>query len=131
MIRRLLDRLGLRRQNSLPSAVSGSPGAGDLYSVVTDDSRYGVMKVLAVDGRGVHARLYVQRFNARPHAAALGELSLASFTPDGANPFSIGHMPLSHQSFADWRPEFITRAPVGDEEVEGYRMWQDAGGGYF
>jgi hypothetical protein len=131
MIRRLLDTLGFRRQTSMPTPAGMSPGAGDLFSVVTDDGRYGVMKVLAVDERGVHARLYVQRFDQRPQLAGLGELSLAPFTPDGSNPFSIGHVPLSHQSFAGWRPQLITRARVDEEELDGYRTWQDGEGGYF
>jgi hypothetical protein len=105
---------------------------GDLVSVITDAGRFAVMKVLAADAGGVHVRLYVQRFDRRPGPAGLGELSTAPFGPGHDHPFSIGHLPLSHASFATWQPELITRGPaVTEEELDGYRMWQDANGGYF
>jgi hypothetical protein len=82
---------------------------GDLVSVVTDEG-FGVVKVLAADEHGVHAR---------------------PFGPEH-KPFSIGHMPLSHASFAGWAPQLIRRGePVAEEELDGYRMWQEAEGGYF
>jgi hypothetical protein len=105
---------------------------GDLVSVVTDDGSFGVIKVLATDEGGVHARLYVQRFDRRPLPDELGELSTAPFGPEHGNPFSIGHMPLSHTSFGGWQPELIVRGTgVAEEELEGYRMWQEAEAGYF
>jgi len=105
--------------------------AGDVVTVTCDDGLFGVMKVLAVDGHGVHARLYVQRFDRRPITAGLGELSTAPFGPDYDNPLSIGHMPLTYEAFAGWQPSPLYREPVLDEELEGYRMWQEADGGYF
>jgi hypothetical protein len=78
--------------------------AGDVVTVTCDDGLFGVMKVLAVDGHGVHARLYVQRFDRRPITAGLGELSTAPFGPDYDNPLSIGHMPLTYEAFAGWQP---------------------------
>jgi len=91
-----------------------------------------VAKILAADERGVHARLYVQRYDHRPAKEELSELSTAPFGPGHDNPFSIGHMPLSHGSFAGWDPRLISRdSPVEEEELEGYRMWQEAEAGYF
>ena len=127
---RLLDMLQVAPRRSKVSASSFEPG--DLVSVVTDDERFGVVKVLAVDRGGVHARLYVQRFEARPGAEEVGELSTAPFGPEYENPFSIGHMPLSHQTFAAWQPVLIRPgASVDEDELDGYRMWQDAEAGYF
>lgn len=83
--------------------------SGDLVSVITDDGLFGVAKILAADDGGVHARLYVQRFERRPQVGDLGELSTAPFDPEHDNPFSIGHIPLSHHSFGGWEPEIITR----------------------
>ncbi len=127
MIRKLLDVFRGGPRVSLPFR----PAAGQLLSVVTDDGGYGVMKLLAVDGAGVHARLYVQRFSAPPVAGDLTELTLAGFGPGHDNPFSIGHMPLSFQSFAGWRPQPIGEAVVASDELEGYHMWKEAKGGYF
>lgn len=104
---------------------------GDLLSVVMEEG-FAVVKVLATDSEGVHARLYVQRFAQRPARDDLGELTTAPFGAGHDNPFSIGHVPLSHQSFAGWQPELLARGElVAEEELEGYLMWQDAEGGYF
>ncbi len=119
-----------------PAGSDDAPGAakgfvaGDLVSVVTEEG-FGVVKVLAADEHGVHARLYVQRFRRRP-AGDVGALSIAPFGRAHKNPFSIGHMPLSHASFADWSPQLIRRGDrVTEQELDGYRMWQEAEAGYF
>jgi hypothetical protein len=105
---------------------------GDLVSVLCDDGLHGVVKVLAVDRQGVHARLYVQRFEQRPCQVEVRELSTAPFGQGHDNPFSIGHMPLSHAAFAAWQPQTLARGEaVAEEELEGYRTWQEAKGGYF
>jgi hypothetical protein len=131
MIRRLLDRLGFGTSRTATPHVTFRPVPGQLVSVLTDDGQIGVVKLLAVDEGGVHARLYVQRFRSRPREPELGELSTAPFGSGHDNPFSIGHMPLSHASFAGWAPEPICVREVADDELEGYRMWQDAEAGYF
>ncbi len=86
------------------------------------------MKGLAVDERRVHAQLRVQPFDERPQVAGSGELSIAPFTSDGSYPVSAGDIPLSRQSLVGWQPEFITNAPVRDEELEGYRISRDGDG---
>lgn len=113
-----------------PEAAPLRPAPGQLLSVVTEDG-IAVMKVLAVDAHGVHARLYAQRFAQRPKAPDLPELFLVPFGPEYNNPSSIGHMPLSHRSFEAWQPEVITTQAVDEEELDGYRMWEEANGGYF
>ena len=100
-------------------------------SVVAEDGGFGVIKILAVDDHGVHVRLYAQRFPHRPQLADLGNLDIAPCGPDDANPFSIGHMPLSFQSFGPWRPQVVGAEDVQEDELEGYQMWLEANGGYF
>jgi len=130
MIRRLLMLLGLA--SCTPSSGDPrTPQPGDLWSVKTDDGRYGVMKVLATDEGGVHVRLYSQRFDQRPASVNPSELALAPVGQGDATPFSIGHMPLSHHSFRGWEPELMSHGTVSEEELDGYRMWQEARGGYF
>ena len=130
LLQRILDTVRANSRQSTSAARAFH--AGDLVSVVTDDQQFGVVKVLAVDAGGVHARLYVQRWERRPTLEELGELSTAPFGPEHANPFSIGHMPLSHQTFVAWQPILITsRTSVDEDELEGYRMWQEAEAGYF
>jgi hypothetical protein len=100
-------------------------------SVSTDDGRYGVMKILAADEGGVHARFYVQRYPTRPDEQSVGELCLGAFGLEDDDPFSIGHLPLSYPAFAGWEPELMGHAPVSEEELDGFRMWEEARGGYF
>lgn len=130
MIRNLLILLGLVSCTS-SSSIPMKTQPGDLWSVKTDDGRYGVAKVLATDEGGVHVRLYSQRFEDRPATVNPSGLTLASFGRGDATPFSIGHLPLSHRSFQDWEPELVSHGTVSEEELEGYRMWQEAQGGYF
>ena len=87
------------------------------------------MKILAVDRTGIHVRLYVERFRNRPTQSEIPELTLAPFGPEYA--FSIGHIPLCYASFAAWNPRFICTRSVDENELDGYRMWVDAPGGYF
>ena len=131
MIRALLEAIGLGGRRAAADGLPVAPQPGDLWSVATGNGEYGVMKLLAVDAGGVHARLYVQRFRGRPTTVDPASLFTASFEPGSQNPFSIGHVPLSYESYHGWQPEFIGRGTVAEEELEGYRMWQDAQAGYF
>jgi hypothetical protein len=76
LIRRLLKAVGYSARRRESSSDKGF-AAGDIVSVVTEDGRFGVLKILVVDEGGVHARLYAQRFDERPKFADLGELSTA------------------------------------------------------
>ena len=129
MLRSLLRKLGLLRGTSAKAPASRSFHAGDLVSVVTSDGPFAVAKILAVDDVGVHIRLYAERFHQRPGAASVLQRSLGPNT-DG-RPFSAGHLPLTSESFARWGPSFIISEPVGHDELEGLRIWEEHRGGYF
>lgn len=105
---------------------------GDLASVATGDGEYGVVKLLATDAVGVHVRLYQQRFPDRPGVVDPTTLSLGASMFDQDVPFSIGHIPLRHEAFADWQPILLARGiGVEERELQGYRGWEEAEGGYF
>jgi hypothetical protein len=121
------------------------PTVGGLYSVVKNrQGTLGVIKVLALDDRAVHVRSYANSFDTRPDAVDPSSLTLGSGTPlvrhpDGSvtlprppqGPIGIGHLPISHATFRAWRPELMAVQPVVDDELDGYREWQAAGGGVF
>jgi hypothetical protein len=46
-------------------------------------------------------------------------------------PMGMGHLPISHRSFASWNAVFFQQLRVTDDELDGYRMWAEAKGGYF
>lgn len=105
--------------------------AGDLLSV-TAEGQFGVVKVLAIDAEGVHLRLYQERFDSRPLSVDGEMLTLGSMFAAPGEPFSIGHLPMSHASFAGWEPQLIrSDGMVGEHELEGYRGWKEAEGGYW
>jgi hypothetical protein len=100
---------------------------GGLYSVNDSEGTYRIAKVLALDEDAVHVRLYKNKFPSRPQTVDPSTLSLGSI--DDKDGFGMGHLPLSREGFANWQPVFISQTSVSEEELEGYRMWKEAGGG--
>lgn len=92
-----------------------------------------VAKLLHVDAGGVHVRLYSDRWAVCPPEVNPWALRLEPVNAEepGGHPFGIGHLPLSRSAFLARRPIFNRLAMRGGEELEGYRMWREAKGGYF
>jgi len=102
---------------------------GGLYSVVFDEHGYRVAKVLVVDEHAVHVRVYKQSFASRPAHIDPAALTLGRITdPDGVG---MGHLPMAEPEFRAWNPRLIQADTVSEEELEGYRAWQEANGGVF
>jgi len=119
----LLPSLGACGKSS-PDGLS----VGGLYSI-KDESDYKVVKILATDGGRVHVRIYKNKFSKRPETVDPSVLSLGAITDkDG---FGIGHLPLDRATFDAWMPRIIMQTAVTEEELEGYRMWKESGGGAF
>ncbi len=111
--------------------------AGAIYSIPGSlPDTFQVLKVLAVDEFGVHVRLYGNSFARRPTTVAPDLLDTSPFLSlapedDGQEwPLSVGHLPLLASTFAGMRAVYITSDDVTPEELEDYRDWQQAGGGY-
>lgn len=111
--------------------------AGAYYSVPGSTAgTYQVLKVLALDDYGVHVRLYGNAFAHRPATIAPELLETAPFfslTPEDAGqewPLSVGHLPLLVRTFIGMRPLYITHADITPDELDDYREWKEAGGGY-
>lgn len=100
------------------------PGA--LYSV-QGETRFRVVKVLAVEPQVVHIRMYKNKFDGRPERVELNTLSLG--TIHDAEGFGIGHLPIAAAEFAAWQPVFIQKGSLSKEELEGYEEWKRSGGG--
>jgi hypothetical protein len=104
-----------------------SPAAGELYSVETGDGTFSIVKVLAFEDGIVHIRLYKNRFATRPEQVDTSQLSLG--TIDDEDGFGVGHLPISVSDFTAWDPRFLLSEKVTEEELEGYRFWQEEAGG--
>jgi hypothetical protein len=103
--------------------------AGGLYTVKDGKGGFKIAKVLVAEKGMVHVRLYKNAFPARPATVAPADLSLGSIKDkDG---FGMGHLPLSLAAFTDWAPILLMESPVTEKELEGYKLWQEGGGGAF
>jgi len=102
---------------------------GGVYSINNGDGKYGVAKLLAYGDGICHVRIYAQKFESRPVTVDPSSLSLDKFdAPDGGG---LGHLPLREAGFLQWKPVFITKIAVTADELDGYNMWKDGGGGAF
>jgi len=117
-----------RRAEARAAALMGSLCPGSLVATRGDDG-FGVAKILAIDPGAVHIRLYQERFPALERVRLDLPRTLGSF--GGGKPFSVGHLPLSPQSFLSWQPVSVGFEPVTEDELEGYRIWQESQGGVF
>ena len=110
---------------------------GALYSVPgSEKATYQIVKVLLLDDFGVHVRLYGNGFSHRPATVAPDLLDTSPFfslAPEDAGqewPLSVGHLPLLARTFLGMHAVFIAQTDVETEELEDYREWKEAGGGY-
>lgn len=117
--------------SSPPESVRPELAEGGLYSHLDEDGRYGVLKVLKIDDGGVHLRLYSNRFAEHPSSVDESKLFMAGVNEQPPQPLGMGHIPVSRRSFSTWKIRLIQMSSVSDEELDGYRMWEEAQGGYF
>jgi hypothetical protein len=101
-------------------------GAGELCPVKSGDE-FGIVKVLVVANDLVYVRSYREKFRERPTGINPARLSLGSIKDPGG--FGLGHLPLSLSTFGSWRPVRIQNEPVTDDELDGFRAWQEYKGG--
>jgi hypothetical protein len=112
--------------DSAVSAEGVIPRKGAYYWCPADSA---VVKVLAIDEQGVHLRIYANHFPTKPESIRAEEMTLDSM--DGISPGGMGHIPLRLEGFILWEPQLIQEGTVEDDELEGYKIWQEAKGGYF
>jgi hypothetical protein len=105
-------------------AEQGGVNAGELFSIVDGGERGGfkIAKVLAVDEHAVHVRVYAERFDAQPQEAHSADLSLGTIHDEE---FGMGHLPIDPAEFRAWQPVLLGREVVVDDELAGYRIWQE------
>jgi hypothetical protein len=116
------------------------PSIGEMFASRGADGAFIVLKVLAVDPVAIHVRIYSNRYDEIP-AAPPRDLELLGLGPDLAarvrrgeridapGRLGIGHLPLSRNAFHEMRGRLIGVVPVRAEEMEGYEVWRQAGGG--
>ena len=103
---------------------------GGLYCTPGDNGGY-QLKILKVDQGGVHIRGYSNYFPTRPSQIDEKSLYLAGTDYKPPDILGLGHLPLSKETFASWKPVFIQLSTVTPEELDGYEEWKKGNGGYF
>jgi len=104
---------------------------GGLYYTRNENGSYSVLKVLKVDEQGVHARLYSNQFSSAPSKVDESSLFMAGVDRKPNETLGMGHAPLARKTFESWKATFFQQSTVKEEELEGYKMWLEAKGGYF
>jgi Zn-dependent protease len=104
---------------------------GGLYAVKVEDGAYQILKILKVDERGVHIRIYSNRFGAVPGAVEEASLFLAGVKGGSGEDVGVGHTALSRETFAAWGVQYVQLSTVSASDLEGYWEWLAAKGGYF
>jgi hypothetical protein len=118
--RRLIQKFENYR---LPDGLS----AGDICSIESGSGGFGIVKILDLEPGTVHIRLYKEKFASKPDLIDATGLSLGTVHDEDG--FGIGHLPLSARNFAHWEPMIIGHEEISPEELEGYNLWKESGGG--
>ena len=126
MLRRLFDALRGVRAGTAPGL-----HVGGLYAVPREAGAWTVLKILALDDVGVHVRTDSNVFPALPQAVDEAALYMQALHESDGGPLAMGHMPISHASFAGWGARFVQPSTVTPDELEGFEIWREAQGGYF
>ncbi|MFZ1280114.1 MAG: hypothetical protein WAR59_04710 [Ignavibacteriaceae bacterium] len=101
---------------------------GGLYSVNSENGKYGIIKVLVMDSNVVHIKIYANSFETRPIELDTSKLTLGTIHD---KEFGIGHMPIEKQELLRWEPRLIMHQSVSKEELKGYNLWKEENGGVF
>jgi hypothetical protein len=104
---------------------------GGLYVAPHSSGNFAPLKILKVDERGVHIRIYSNVYPAPPAHIEESSLYMAGVDKLEAEPLGVGHMPISNETFSGWGATLVQQSSVVAEELEGYEAWLEAEGGYF
>ena len=104
---------------------------GYLFSI-SSEGCYKVVKVLQADTKGVHIRIFSNKYDKRPVSVDEKTLILVGVkNTDPQYAIGMGHLPVSKKTFESWSPKFIKAVKVDESELDGYKLWIDGQGGYW
>jgi hypothetical protein len=75
--------------------------------------------------------MYSNQFPEHPGKIDETKLYMAGVDRKPNESLGMGHAPISREAFSTWGVRFIKVVPVEKDELEGYKMWEEASGGYF
>ncbi|HEY1872535.1 MAG TPA: hypothetical protein VGG71_15840, partial [Chitinophagaceae bacterium] len=90
--------------------------AGSICTIEAGEGKFGVIKVLVIDDKEAHVKIYKNQYDTRPCKIDITKLSLGSINDtDG---FGIGHIPLDRKEFDKWKPIIAGYEDVSKSELE-------------
>ena len=106
---------------------------GYFYAMPRKLGGYNIFKVLAMDDKSVHIRSYSNVYLEVPIELNVGSLFMKRFDTDvEAIDIGLAHLPVSYDTFMAWDAIAVDQyEEVTDDQLAGYRLWQEADGGYF
>ena len=104
---------------------------GGIYVIPGDDGTFQALKILKLDDDGVHLRLYSNTYDSIPQSIDTSALYMAGIDREANEPLGMGHAPISKETFSHWGAIYIQESTVSEDELDGYEMWKEGGGGYF
>jgi hypothetical protein len=143
LIKKFLNVLGLPLGQLQPKMLEHNLKVGGLYSVISNEEKgtFGVVKVLVLEPSVVHICMYANTFPSRPESIDPSTLSFYGIDIENlddetqeptAMGFSIGHLPLSLEDFVyGWQPVWVGESLVTEDDLEGYKIWEEEAGGVF
>ena len=104
---------------------------GGIYSFKNDNGTYSVMKLLKVEGSGVHVRIYSNQFDSPPTKVDEATLIMAGPDHKPTETLGVADAPMKAEAFANYKATFVQQSTVSPQELEGYNTWKKAGGEYY
>lgn len=92
---------------------------GELYSIPNQD-KFSILKILRVDPKGVHVRIYSNLYSKIPSKFNENEL----YIDHNDTTISRRHAPLTFASISLWKPLFLKDSKVGKDELQDYYSWK-------
>ena len=102
---------------------------GGLYSIVSSDDDFGVVKIIILEEDTIRIRLYKNRFQDRPQTLDLKTLALGPMH-ERKGRLTMSHLlPVRRSEFLTWKPRLMMQTEVTEDELNGSMRWQQAGRG--
>jgi len=113
------------------SSKTGGLKEGGIYSFKNDNGTYSVLKLLKVEGAGVHVKIYSNQFDSPPANVDEAKLIIVGTDHKPDQTLGVADAPLKGEIFANYHATFVQQGTVSPQELEGYNQWKKAGGEYF
>jgi len=104
---------------------------GGIYAIKNANGSYSVLKLLKVESKGVHVRIYSNQFDALPTKVDETTLVMVGLNHKPTETLGVADQPMAGETFGTLQATFVQQSTVSASELEGYETWKKANGQYF